>query len=804
MVVGSSEFRRARRTVASAIRPVVDALESRRLLTSAVDGSNVLIVDATAGDDVISFAVDAADLVVTLNGAEDGRFDLATLAGVQVNAGDGNDDVTLLGLSLPATIIGGDGNDTLVGGSGADTIDGGLGNDSITGSDGANLLTGGVGNDTLTGGAVGDTIDGGAGNDSIVGGEGADSLTGGDDDDTLAGTDGDDTLLGGAGADSLLGGNGVDSIAGGDGADTLIGGLGADTLNGDAGDDSFITNDAEPDTLDGGAGNDSAVADNTLDSFTSIESGIPVPAPVVGVTTGGNPVADGSTAAIDFGTVNLGQTGPTRTFTVTNTGDATLSLGALQLPAGYAIVDDLVASLAPGASDTFTIRLTTTGSGTFAGEITFANTDPARNPFNFAVVGTVLVPTAPVIVVTQARPAGNIDNGNSTVEFGNTVVNATGPTRTFRVRNDGDAPLVMGTVIAPAGFKIIDPLKSTLAPGESESFVVQVDTSAPGGKDGFVTFTSNDPIRGNFSFRVQASVGVQAVPRPEVTLKSVQAKGNLRGVQDGSSAFAFGSVERGSTRPTRTFRVANDGDATLTLGAISVPAGFVILDNVAPSLASGAVDFLVIGMDTAAVGARSGNVAFTTNDADENPFTFAVSGTVVQTPPGAGPTATATLAGGVLTVNGTSGIDTIQVGQSSRGVSIVANSRTLSGSPFKGVGRIVVNAGDGPDRVILGPGVTIPSSLLGGNGDDTLVGGDGPDTILGAAGNDSLDGGNGADQLFGGLNNDTLTGGFGVDQLRGEDGNDVLFGADGLSELLDGGNGSDVLHKDRTDTAVNA
>ncbi|HYE17852.1 MAG TPA: hypothetical protein VEA69_05380, partial [Tepidisphaeraceae bacterium] len=68
MVVGSSEFRRARRTVASAIRPVVDALESRRLLTSAVDGSNVLIVDATAGDDVISFAVDAADLVVTLNG----------------------------------------------------------------------------------------------------------------------------------------------------------------------------------------------------------------------------------------------------------------------------------------------------------------------------------------------------------------------------------------------------------------------------------------------------------------------------------------------------------------------------------------------------------------------------------------------------------------------------------------------------------------------------------------------------------------------------------------------------------------
>ena len=120
-----------------------------------------------------------------------------------------------------------------------------------------------------------------------------------------------------------------------------------------------------------------------------------------------------------------------------------------------------------------------------------------RSVTDFSITGTVVVPAAPIIVVTQARPSGNIDNGNSTVEFGNKSIGTTGPTRTFRVRNDGDANLVLGTVIAPAGFLIIDPLKSTLAPGESESFVVQVDTSLPGQKLPFGVRPTSEGARGS-------------------------------------------------------------------------------------------------------------------------------------------------------------------------------------------------------------------------------------------------------------------------------------------------------------------
>src|SRR6185436_16039036 len=106
-----------------------------------------------------------------------------------VNALGGNDTVTLHGLTTPAT------------------VDAGSGNDVVNGSavSGANLvLIGGSGNDLLTGGGGNDQIDGGAGNDFLRGGAGDDLLLGGDGDDSLTGGAGRDTLDGGAGFNTAV------------------------------------------------------------------------------------------------------------------------------------------------------------------------------------------------------------------------------------------------------------------------------------------------------------------------------------------------------------------------------------------------------------------------------------------------------------------------------------------------------------------------------------------------------------------------------------------------------------------------
>ena len=98
-------------------------------------------------------------------------------------------------------------------------------------------------------------------------------------------------------------------------------------------------------------------------------------------------------------------------------------------------------------------------------------------------------------------------------------------------------------------------------------------------------------------------------------------------------------------------------------------------------------------------------------------------------------------------------------------------------------------------------GIANIQHVLGGSGDDVLMGDQaenkikgqgGTDTLKGAAGNDLLQGGSGDDILHGGDDNDTLSGGAGDDQLFGDAGNDILNGDDD-NDTLNGGEGNDIL-----------
>jgi Ca2+-binding RTX toxin-like protein len=152
------------------------------------------------------------------------------IAGFEVNAGDGDDNVqvdprvlipvTLLGGLGNDTLVGGTGNDKLVGDGGRDRLDGGNGNDALFGGLGADVLMGEAGNDALTGEAGPDMLSGSAGRDLLAGNAGSDTLAGGNGADVLNGGAGPDQLFGGYGSDILVGGA-IDRIVGGPGRDTV-------------------------------------------------------------------------------------------------------------------------------------------------------------------------------------------------------------------------------------------------------------------------------------------------------------------------------------------------------------------------------------------------------------------------------------------------------------------------------------------------------------------------------------------------------------------------------------------------------
>jgi Ca2+-binding RTX toxin-like protein len=86
-------------------------------------------------------------------------------------------------------------------------------------------------------------------------------------------------------------------------------------------------------------------------------------------------------------------------------------------------------------------------------------------------------------------------------------------------------------------------------------------------------------------------------------------------------------------------------------------------------------------------------------------------------------------------------------------------------------------------------------------GNDALFGSGGNDLMLGAEGNDSLFGGAENDVLLAGAGNDGLVGEAGADNFSAGDGDDSNFARDGVAEAIICGIGTDSLTGDPTDTA---
>jgi Ca2+-binding RTX toxin-like protein len=146
----------------------------------------------------------------------------------------------------------------------------------------------------------------------------------------------------------------------------------------------------------------------------------------------------------------------------------------------------------------------------------------------------------------------------------------------------------------------------------------------------------------------------------------------------------------------------------------------------------------------------------------------------------------------VVEIDGTSKGDAISITESG-GIISVDMDGTVTTYASGTVKRFVVEGGKGDDYIALqtskGKNVcSVPVSVIGAAGNDTIIGGSNSDTLYGGDGNDSINAGSGNDSLFGNTGNDTLLGADGDDILNG--GGPGIPTGDG-SDVLSGGAGSD-------------
>jgi uncharacterized delta-60 repeat protein len=149
---------------------------------------------------------------------------------VVVNAGDGNDLVTLSGRLPGAILNGGNGNDTLTGGLGNDIFNGGNNRDTVTYAGRTSALILSIDN-SANDGQTGEFDNISTDIETVIGGNGNDRITGSDATNALYGGPGNDVLIGKAGNDLLGGQDGNDTMDGGVGSDGFFGNTGIDTAD---------------------------------------------------------------------------------------------------------------------------------------------------------------------------------------------------------------------------------------------------------------------------------------------------------------------------------------------------------------------------------------------------------------------------------------------------------------------------------------------------------------------------------------------------------------------------------------------
>ena len=164
----------------------------------------------------------------------------------------------------------------------------------------------------------------------------------------------------------------------------------------------------------------------------------------------------------------------------------------------------------------------------------------------------------------------------------------------------------------------------------------------------------------------------------------------------------------------------------------------------------------------------------------------------------------ATVAHGVLAVEGTEAADTLavrlQAGKPSvLQVDVGDNGSADASYERASITQITVDARAGDDVVRIDErngafNTTVPTTIDGGAGNDVIAGGSGAETLRGGDGNDSLDGNGGSDTAFLGAGDDTFVWdpGDGSDTVEGQDGADTMVfnGADAAERIALSANGN--------------
>lgn len=313
--------------------------------------------------------------------------------------------------------------------------------------------------------------------------------------------------------------------------------------------------------------------------------------------TGAQPGLSITPSSFAFGSVVDGQT-KSQTFTLTNTGSASLTISQLSVSgAGYSLSGlAMPSSIAAGASATFSATFAPTTAGSLPGTITITSNAP-NSPSTVGLSGTGVTGT----VILTANP--------TSLAFGNVNAGVTS-SKSVTLINSGTGNVTISQITVSAKDVTTSGVTTpiTLTPGQSKVMTVAF------------TPTAKETVSGNVT--VTNTLGTN-------TVVAVSGTGVQAGISLTPSSANLGSVTVGATN-SQTIQIGNPGNGVLTITQANVTGtGFSVTGLTLPlSINPGLTSTFNAQFHPSTAGSASGSISIVSNAAG-SPSVVALTGTGV-------------------------------------------------------------------------------------------------------------------------------------------------------------------------------
>ncbi|MCB0389170.1 MAG: lamin tail domain-containing protein, partial [Winogradskyella sp.] len=311
-------------------------------------------------------------------------------------------------------------------------------------------------------------------------------------------------------------------------------------------------------------------------------------------------------------------------------------------------------------------------------------------------------------------------NCGYTIDFGTQAV-STSTDLTFDIENVGSADLDISSFGITGDYTVVSPATPlTITSGNSETVTIRFTPTATGTRNGVLTINNNDIDEGTCVVNL---TGQSFTPAPEINVEG--DLGSFPDIADGDTTpqgtdnTLFASTAIGSSQ-TKSYRIQNLGTADLTITNITTVGGNAADFIVEPTLTfplvispSSLITFEIEFFPVAA-GTRNTTVNIISDDADENPYDFAIQGTATCTATGFTIAPLSGPVGTVTTITGTNfgGSTTATINGNAVGVTVLSTTQMELIIPTGAVtGNIIINNDLNCDSTIA---FTVIDNQIGG------------------------------------------------------------------------------------------